>query len=90
MKKRRSRIVRSIIGNLLIAVGVVGGLYVGGWIMFIQPIIEACKAFDAGTLTGLIVGVAVLKCIFASAVGTIIGYIGVLIGTLVKGIGELA
>lgn len=90
MKKRRSRIVRSIIGNLLIAVGVVGGLYVGGWIMFIQPIIEACKAFDAGTLTGLIVGVTVLKCIFASAVGTIIGYIGVLIGTLVKGIGELA
>lgn len=75
---------------MLIVAGVVGGLYVGGWIMFIQPIIKACKAFDAGTLTGLIVGVTVLKCIFASAVGTIIGYVGVLIGTLVKGIGELA
>lgn len=90
MKKKKSGIVKNIIGNLLIAAGVVGGLYVGGWIMFIQPIIEACKAFDAGTLTGLIVGVTVLKCIFASAVGTIIGYVGVLIGTLVKGIGELA
>lgn len=81
---------KNIIGNLLIAAGVVGGLYVGGWIMLIQPIIEACKAFDAGTLTGLIVGITVLKCIFASAVGIIIGYVGVLIGTLVKGIGELA
>lgn len=86
MKKRRSRIVRSIIGNLLIAVGVVGGLYVGGWIMFIQPIIEACKAFDAGTLTGLIVGVTVLKCIFATTVGSIIAYIGVFVGSFLKAI----
>lgn len=86
MKKRKSKIVKNMIGNLLVAEGVVGGLYVGGWIMFIQPIIEACKAFDAGTLTGLIVGVTVLKCIFASAVGTIISYIGVLIGSAVKSI----
>lgn len=90
MKKKKSWIVKNIIGNLLIAAGVVGGLYVGGWLMFIQPIIEACKAFDAGTLTGLIVGVTILKCIFASAVGSIIGYVVVLIGTLIKGIGELA
>lgn len=90
MKKKKSRIVKNIIGNLLIAAGVVSGLYVGGWLMFIQPIIEACKAFDAGTLTSLIVGVTILKCIFASAVGSIIGYVAVLIGTLIKGIGELA
>lgn len=62
MKKKKSGIVKNMIGNLLIAVGVIGGLYVGGWIMFIQPIIETCKAFDAGTFTGL----TVLKCIFAS------------------------
>jgi len=75
---------KNIIGNLLIAAGVVGGLYVGGWILFIQPIIEACKAFDAGTLTGLVVGVTVLKCIFASAVGTAIAYIGVFVGSVLK------
>lgn len=90
MKKKKGGIAKNIIGNLLIAAGVVGGLYVGGWLMFIQPIIEACKAFDAGTLTGLIVGVTVLKCIFATAVGSIIGYVCILFGTLVKGIGELA
>lgn len=86
MKKKKSKIVKNIIGNLLIAVGVVGGLYVGGWIMFIQPIIEACKAFDAGTLTGLIVGVTVLKCIFATAVGSIIAYIGVFVGSILKAV----
>lgn len=86
MKKRKSKIVKNMIGNLLVVSGVVGGLYVGGWIMFIQPIIEACKAFDAGTLTGLIVGVTVLKCIFATTVGSIIAYIGVFVGSVLKAI----
>ena len=71
---------KKIIGVLLIIAGIVGGLYVGGWLMFIKPIIEACKAFDAGTLTGMTVGVTVLKCIFASFVGSIIAYVGCLIG----------
>lgn len=84
MKNKKSWIIKNIIGNLLIAAGVVGGLYVGGWVMFIQPIIEACKAFDAGTLTGLIVGVTVLKCIFATAVGSIIAYIGAFVGSVLK------
>lgn len=65
-----------IIGWLVFIGSVVGGLYVGGWLMFIQPIIEACKAFDAGTLTGLLVGTTVLKCMFASMVGGIIIWIG--------------
>ena len=68
--------------SLIIFIGsIVGGLYIGGWIMFIQPIIEACKHFDAGTLTGLIVGTTVLKCVFASAVGGIIVYVGSAIAT---------
>lgn len=48
--------------------------------MFIKPIIDACKTFDADTLTGMIVGVTVLKCIFASFVGSIIAYVECLIG----------
>ena len=68
-----------IMGWSVLIGSIVGGLYVGGWMMFIQPIIEACKAFDAGTLTGLIVGTTVLKCVFASAVGGIIVWIGAVI-----------
>lgn len=75
---------KEIIGGLLIIAGIVGGLYVGGWLMFIKPIIEACKAFDAGTLTGTIVGFTVLKCIFASFVGSIIARVGLVLGTLIK------
>lgn len=71
---------KNIIGFLLMVGGIVGGLYVGGWLMFVQPIIEACRHFDAGTLTGVVVGITVLKCVFASVVGWIIVYIGVMLG----------
>ena len=74
---------KKIIGALIIVIGIVIGLYIGGWIMFVQPIIQACMAFDAGVLTGVIVGTTILKCIFASCVGGIIAYIGVWIGSLI-------
>ena len=67
--------VKDIFGVLLIIAGILGELYVGTYIMFIKPIIEACKAFDAGTLTGMIIGTTVLKCVFSGAVGGIILYI---------------
>ena len=72
---------KCIIGWIVLIGSVVCGVYVGGWLMFIQPIIESCKAFDAGTLTGLIVGTTVLKCIFASTVGALIVWIGSSIAT---------
>lgn len=67
---------RAILGWIILIGSIVGGAYVGAWLMFIKPIIEACKAFDAGTLTGLLVGTTVLKCLFASVVGWLIVYIG--------------
>lgn len=73
---------KKLLGALLIVIGIVGGLYVGGWMLFIQPIIAACKAFDSGTLTGVLVGVTVLKCVFASCVGSIIAYLGVMFGMI--------
>ena len=60
--------------------GLLGGAYVGGWLLFVKPIIEVCKAYDAGTLTGLMVGIAVIKCLLAGAVGCAIFYTGLLIG----------
>lgn len=67
--------IRKILAFLIVILGFICAGYVGGWLMFIHPIIEACKAFDTGTLTGLMVGVTVLKCIFASTVAGIIIWI---------------
>lgn len=73
---------------IIFAAGIIAGLYVGGWLMFIQPIMDACKHFDAGTLTGVIIGTTVLKCIFATSVSGIIIWIGSLIAALVAAVVE--
>lgn len=67
---------RNIIAFVVAALGFLGGFYVGGWLLFIQPIISACQAFDAGTLTATIIGWTIIKCIFVAAVGSIIVWLG--------------
>ena len=74
---------KTVIAVLLVIAGVIGGLYVGGWLMFIQSIIGVCNAFDAHTLTGTLIGWAVIKCLFASFVGGVIIGVSLLLGKVV-------
>jgi len=71
---------KKLLGVLLIIAGIGGGLYVGGWLMFVQPIISACNALDAGVLTATIVGWTIMKCVLASIVGGIIAWVGCTVG----------
>lgn len=64
--------IRMILAILVFIVGVIFAVYFGLWVMFIKPIMAACAAFDAGTLTAVIIGETVLKCIFASAAASVI------------------
>ena len=66
------KIFKIILGLLLIVGGFIFAGYVGIWEMFIGPIIDACKAFDEGTLTALIIGKTIIKCCFASTVSALI------------------
>ena len=68
---------------ITLIVGAISAIYVGGWLMFIQPIIEACNHFDAGTLTGAIIGATILKCIFSGTVGLLVYYACVAIYALI-------
>lgn len=70
------------VGVFIFIASVLLGIYFGGWIMFIQPILEACKAFDTGTLTAVMVGTTIIKCIFASTVGGLIVWLGTKISFL--------
>lgn len=81
-KNKVKRKVIVIISILILLAGIIGGLYVGGWLMFIKPIMACCAMFDAGTLTALAVGKTILCCIFASAVGGTIFYLGLLISRI--------
>jgi hypothetical protein len=81
--KMKNNYLRVLLGLLLIAIGVILALYVGGWLLFIKPILAACAAYDTGTLTGVIVGKTVLKCIFASEIGGFIAWIFAVIGVAI-------
>ena len=73
-----------VIGILFFIFGIIFGLYVGGWLMFVKPIIEAAQAFDSDTLTGAMIAITVLKCVFASAVGSFIYCICCLISNVLN------
>lgn len=75
---------RKVIENILVVVTIIASLYVGGWLMFIHPIIELCNHYDANTLTGTIIGMTILKCVFASSVGMIIFYAGAFVNSLIN------
>ena len=76
---------RTTLGVILFIIGILLACYVGGWLLFIQPIIGCCIAFDSGTLTALMVGITIIKAIGASAAAVIIIMLSAFIGTLVSG-----
>ena len=47
----------------VIIVGIALGIYTGGWLLFIKPIIAVCAAYDAGTFTGSMIGWTIIKCL---------------------------
>lgn len=75
---------KKIIGNSVMILSTACALYVGVWLMLISPIIEVCQAYDAGTLTGLMIGIAIIKCLFSGVVSSVIGYFGILFGAFIK------
>ncbi len=62
--------IRGILFLIFMISSIVLGCYVGGWLMFIKPIMNCCIAFDAGMLTGNMIGLTILSCVFSGGVGT--------------------
>ena len=46
-----------------IIVGIALSIYTGGWLLFIKPVSAVCAAYDAGTLTGSMIGWTIIKCL---------------------------
>ena len=65
-------------------VSIVDGIYVGGYLMFIKPIVTCITAFDLGTLTSAMIGWSIVKCIFAGTVSGIIIYLGYIACVLLR------
>ena len=74
---------KNVIAILIFIIGVLLGCYFGGWVMFIKPIIDCLAAFDAGVLTGMMVGITIIKCLFATTVGIIIVWVGAIVAAII-------
>ena len=74
---------KKLIGVVIIIASIMGGVYFGGWLLFVKPILAACAAFDAGILTSTLIITTIIKCIIASTVGLIIVCVGVTFGSFI-------
>lgn len=80
---RKKNKIREIMSIVVFVVGAMVACYVGGWTMFLSPIINVCKSIDSNTLTALDVGIAVLKCIFALPVAWFMCYCSAIFATVI-------
>lgn len=77
------KMIKEVLGIVCVVGSILGGIYIGGWLMFLQPIFEVAAAIDGGTVTAMLIAITVIKCLLASFVATVVMYIGVLIGALI-------
>lgn len=45
-------------------------VYVGGWLLFVKPMMVMCAAYYTGFLTGDIVACTIFKCVISGMIGT--------------------
>ena len=70
-----------VIGRLIMIVGILFGTYLGGWLLLLKPLTTIVVAINNHTLTGWLLFVSSLKCIFAPFVGVMVAYTIALIAT---------
>lgn len=75
-----------LILSILIALITIGlAIYTGFLVMFVGGIMAIAKAFDAGTLTAVLLACNIIKIILAGVVGYLIFIIGLFISKVVGG-----
>lgn len=58
-----------IIGVLLFIIGILGGFYLGFWIMLVGGIVDIINGIKAPIVEVTVIGVGLLKMIFSGIVG---------------------
>ena len=85
-KKRRDKKIMkkviNILGIIIIIASIALGLYVGLWLLFVGGIVQIANAVNP--IDGLQIAIGILKIIFASPVGWMIGFLGTLIGVYLR------
>ena len=76
--------IRYTVAKIISLLGVLCGAYVGGWLLFIKPILDCAVALDTGSISSVLIAVSLLKCIFSSIVGFAIAAAGIIMGEIIS------
>ena len=71
--------IRKAAGYLSVLLGTILALYIGGWKMFIKPLVKLYLAYKTGEITILFVIFTAVKCWLSLTVGGLIWSIGYMI-----------
>ncbi len=63
--------------------GVVLSVYIGIYQLFIRAVLNVCAAYDGGALTATLIGISIIKIVFAPFVIITILSLSILLATLV-------
>lgn len=74
---------REVFRKLTIGMIILLASYVGGWLMFVKPISDVLCAYNAGTASGILILVSILKCIFAPVVASVILGVGAVVANYI-------
>jgi hypothetical protein len=72
--------IRLIVGMLLMLAGVVIGLYVGGWLMFIGGIVQVVTAAQMHPVPAMQIAIGVARVLGAGVTGTLCFFIFLVTG----------
>ena len=73
---------KELIQDSIFLLGLAGGLYVGGYLMFFVGIVSVIEAIKATPLEAGLLAVGIIKVLFASVVGWGIFWLGMLLPAL--------
>ena len=72
-----------LFGTLIMIFGVLLGIYIGVWIMFIGGIVQIINAIKATPVEAMPIALGVARMVCASIVGSIIAFGSIAIGRIV-------
>jgi len=71
-----SDVVRLWIGIVVLAGGIISGLYFGIWVFFIGGVAQIIAAFQHNPIIGIDVGIGAVKILFAGTVAGLCFFVG--------------
>lgn len=77
---------RALIVIAIVILAVVGGLYVGVWLMFIGGLIDIIEAIKAPVTEAMPLAIGVVKMFFAGVVGWVVAIAGFFLAGLASSI----